>query len=122
MKTTRILGLLGVGVVAATLLSTAAEARPLCAWEGNAWHCWNSNRAEIKADRARLQAERKDVKRDQQRRRQLRAKLHHDMHYGSTAQVVHDVHKLQRTQNRLRRDRRDVHEARRELQRDRWGN
>jgi hypothetical protein len=88
MKTTRILGLLGAGVVAAALLSTAAEARPHCVWKGNAWHCWNDNRAEIKADRARLHAERKDVKRDRQRLRQLRAKLHHDMHYGSTTEVV----------------------------------
>jgi RNA polymerase-interacting CarD/CdnL/TRCF family regulator len=43
------------------------------------------------------------------------------MHYGSTAEVVRDVHKVQRTQNRLRKDKRDVREARRELQRDRWG-
>ena len=117
MKT--ILGVLGAGLIGTALLASPAEAR--CAWNGYAWHCWNSHRAEIRADRARLHAEREDVRRDRQRLRHLRAKLQRDMHYGNTAEVARDVRKLQRTHNRLRADLRDVHEARRELQRDRWG-
>jgi hypothetical protein len=61
------------------------------------------------------------VRRDRRQLRHLRAKLNRDMYYGNTAGVIRDVRKLQRTQNRLRADQRDVREARRELQQDRWG-
>jgi hypothetical protein len=117
MKT--IMGVFGAGIIGAALLASPAQAA--CAWNGYAWHCWNSRGAEIRSDRTRLRAEREDVRHDRRHMRHLRAKLNRDIYYGSSAQVVGDVRKMQRTHHRIQIDRQDVRGAREELREDRAG-
>jgi hypothetical protein len=117
MKT--VVGVFGAGIIAATLLASPANAA--CAWNGYAWHCWNSHRAEIRHDRARLRTERADVRYDARRLKHLKHKLNRDIHTGSSSDVARDVRKLRRTTRQTRSDQADVHHARRELQQDRWG-
>lgn len=114
-----LLGALGAGVIAAALLSTPAQAR--CAWNGYAWHCWRGHTSEFRADRHRLHAKRHEVRQDRRHINRLQARLHRDIHVGSSSDIARDRRALRNAHRELRSDRHDLRGARRDLREDRWG-
>ena len=107
-----VFGALAVGVLAAALWAGPADARPHCVWRGEAWHCWNSH-YQTRADRAMIRSKRAEVRHDRRHLRHLQARLHRDIHVGSSNEVTRDMRKLRRAQRELREDRSDLRQDRR---------
>lgn len=106
MKTIGILGLLGAGVIAGTLLSTGAEARQHCVWEGNHWRCWNQGPSRGAWNSHHRHDKQAEIRHDRRRVHRLEAELNRDIHSGSsTAEIRRDMRKLHRAKRELREDR-----------------
>jgi hypothetical protein len=108
MKATRILGLLGAGVLAATLMSTGADARPHCVWPGNHWRCRDQGLSRGAWDSGYLHHNRTEAHHDRRRVHRLATELNRDIRSGSSTAEI-------------RRDARKLDHAKRELREDRWG-
>jgi hypothetical protein len=103
-----LLGVVGVGIIAATLFSNPANARPKCVWEGHAWQCWNSaNHHQAWRERDYRHHERAELRHDRRRVEHLSNRLDRDLHSGSSAETRYGRHGLRGAERELRMDRRD---------------
>jgi hypothetical protein len=104
-----VLGILGAGFIAAALLSSPADARTGCVWNGYAWQCWHHTpHHSWRADRARRHHQRAEIRRDKHRLQRAQAELHRDIHSGSSspAEIRRDTRRVDRAKRELREDRR----------------